>query len=358
MQKFIHCADIHLGSKMESKLPREKAKKRRSEVRETFRKMVEFAKQEGVRAILLAGDVFDSDSGKIDYREDRDTFYNAIRKNPEIDFLYLRGNHDEDEICLQEGLENLKTFSGEWMGYNYDDVYICGLEMAKENAQSLYSTLRLEKDKKNIVMLHGEGGSTADLYKVHLGSLAGKHIDYLALGHIHSYSKKKLDNRGECVQCGCLEGRGFDETGEKGFVLLEIDDEVKSTFIPFAKRTIEKCTVDISDTNDTDDVIKKILHEVAFNMDNFYRIELIGDISYEAESLAEEVEDALSDKCYFVSVKNKTLRKIDISKYQDGTGVRDEFVRKVMSRNDIDERRKHEIILLGLRALEGQGVDV
>ena len=33
---------------------------------------------------------------------------------------------------------------------------------------------------------------------------------------IHKYKKEKLDNRGVYCYSGCLEGRGFDECGEKG----------------------------------------------------------------------------------------------------------------------------------------------
>ena len=39
MLKLIHCADVHLGSKMEAKLPKEKAEERRGEVRKTFHRM-------------------------------------------------------------------------------------------------------------------------------------------------------------------------------------------------------------------------------------------------------------------------------------------------------------------------------
>ena len=39
--KMIHCADIHLGSKMEAKLPKEKADERKAEVRASFEKMVQ-----------------------------------------------------------------------------------------------------------------------------------------------------------------------------------------------------------------------------------------------------------------------------------------------------------------------------
>ena len=86
MQKFIHCADIHLGSKMESKLPREKVKERRVEVRATFRKMVEYAKENGVRAILLSGDVFDSDRP---LRDDKAAFYKIVRDNPDLKVIAL-----------------------------------------------------------------------------------------------------------------------------------------------------------------------------------------------------------------------------------------------------------------------------
>ena len=267
MQKFIHCADVHLGSKMESKLPKTKAEERRAEVRKTFHRMVEYAKVEGVRAILLSGDVFDSDRP---LKRDKEFFYDVVKGNPEIDFLYLRGNHDGQESYTEEGLDNLKTFSTEWSGYDYGNVYICGLEMARENAQSFYSTLKLDKDRKNLVMLHGNVESTTGMDKVHVGKLADKNIDYLALGHIHSHSENKLDDRGRYAFSGCLEGRGFDEMGEKGFVLLEVDDRVKFTFIPFAQRTICECSVDVSGTKNAYDAYQIIKAQVKFNPANLF----------------------------------------------------------------------------------------
>ena len=355
MQKFIHCADVHLGSKMESKLPKTKAEERRAEVRKTFHRMVEYAKVEGVRAILLSGDVFDSDRP---LKRDKEFFYDVVKGNPEIDFLYLRGNHDGQESYTEEGLDNLKTFSTEWSGYDYGNVYICGLEMARENAQSFYSTLKLDKDRKNLVMLHGNVESTTGMDKVHVGKLADKNIDYLALGHIHSYSENKLDDRGRYAFSGCLEGRGFDEMGEKGFVFLEVDDRVKSTFIPFAQRTICECAVDVSGTKNAYDVYQAIKAQVKFNPANLYRIYLTGEVVYADETLAEDVENYLATECYFVSVKNNTLRKIDPAEYEGKADLRGEFVRMVLSKTDIDDARKREIITLGLKALAGQGVEV
>ena len=138
--KMIHCADIHLGSKMEAKLPKEKADERKAEVRASFEKMVQYAKDEDVRAILLAGDVFDSDRP---LKKDKAFFYDVVRHNPEIDFLYLRGNHDSMESYTETDLDNLKIFGREWKSYDYGDITVAGIEMAPENAISLYASLQL-----------------------------------------------------------------------------------------------------------------------------------------------------------------------------------------------------------------------
>ena len=55
--KIIHCADLHLDSKMESNLDREAAGMRRDELLDTFERMVAYAAEQDVRVILIAGDL-------------------------------------------------------------------------------------------------------------------------------------------------------------------------------------------------------------------------------------------------------------------------------------------------------------
>ncbi len=354
MLKLIHCADIHLGSKMEAKLTKEKADERRAEVRKTFHRMVQYAKNEGVRAILLSGDVFDSDRP---LKRDKEFFYDVVKGNPEIDFLYLRGNHDGEESYTEEGLSNLKTFSLEWTAYSYGDTVIHGIELAKENALSLYTTLKADGSKKNIVMLHGQIASSTGADKIHTAKLAEKNIDYLALGHIHSYSENKLDDRGRYAYSGCLEGRGFDEIGEKGFVLLEISDRVESSFVPFAQRTIHEEFVDISGTQNGYGAYQTVKAQVKFQPADLYRIHLVGEIAYDNDALAQDVERLLANECYFVSVKDKTLQKLDLSKYDGDISLRGEFIRTVTSNAAWSEEKKRQVIALGLKALSGREVE-
>ena len=58
--KIIHSADIHLGSKIEAKLPKEKSEIRRAEVRQAFNKMVNYAILNEIKVILISGDLFDT----------------------------------------------------------------------------------------------------------------------------------------------------------------------------------------------------------------------------------------------------------------------------------------------------------
>ena len=351
--KFIHCADIHLGSKMEAKLPKSKADERKAEVRATFGRMVAYAKKEGVKAILLSGDVFDSDSP---FKTDKAFFYAAVEGSPEIDFLYLRGNHDGSESYTKEP-SNLKLFSEEWTEYAYENVRISGIELSPSNATSLYSTLRLEKDKINIVMLHGQESSSVGADNICIHKLTNKNIDYLALGHIHSHSEKRLDDRGRYAYSGCLEGRGFDETGEKGFVVLDVEDGVKSTFVPFASRTIHQQKVDLSNAQNEFDAVEEVKKQINFCSEDLYRIELVGELAFDNGGLAETIQKTFEGSCYFVHVKDKTLKKINLADYEGDTSLKGEFIRTVMADSTYTEEEKLQVIDVGLKAISGREVE-
>nr|MCR4661399.1 metallophosphoesterase [Clostridia bacterium] len=167
--KIIHCADIHLGSALESKFPREKTEIRRREVLSSFKRMIDYAHENEVRIILLSGDVFDADRPT---KRDRDYFYNEVRNNPDIDFIYLCGNHDKDGALFNEEIPNLKRFSkNDLIKYSYDNIDISGIEITDENYRTFYSNINLEKNKINIVLLHGELTNSVGIDKIKINNL-------------------------------------------------------------------------------------------------------------------------------------------------------------------------------------------
>ena len=65
----------------------------------------------------------------------------------------------------------------------------------------------------------------------------------------------------------------------------------------------------------------------------------------------------LAGDCYFVSVKNRTLKKIDPKEYEGDLSLRGEFIRAVLGNPDLTDEKKRQMITLGLKALSGQEVD-
>ena len=102
--KIIHCGDIHLDSRMQSNLPAVKARERNAEICATFVRMVTFAAEKGVAAILMAG--IDGIKNKIDPHENGWGPYDMNLFNlPEEEKAKLKGL----PTCLEDALDALEA---------------------------------------------------------------------------------------------------------------------------------------------------------------------------------------------------------------------------------------------------------
>ncbi len=353
--KIIHTSDIHLNSKMETKLNSEQAKERKQELLSTFLGLVNYATSHNVSAIIIAGDLFDTESIN---KKTADYVINTITSSPQINFYYLCGNHEKQSFLnyIETVPENLKTFNERWIAYKEGSITISGIDITKENTKSLYGTLQLDSNDFNIVVMHGQISSSfvRDNYEiVNLNEIKNKNIDYLALGHLHSHSTGKIDDRGVYCYSGCLEGRGFDETNEKGFVELNIENgKYTKTFIPFAKRTLYEIEVDISSVNtlkQIEDLIRKSLN---FSKDSLVRIVLKGTINENLSIDTSLLEEMLRGMYYFLTIRDNTTLKINIDSYKNDVSIKGEFVNSVLN-SELNDKQKEQIILCGLHFLNG-----
>lgn len=358
--KIIHCADLHLDSKMETNLSTEQARERRYEILSTFEDMIKYGEKNDVKAIIIAGDLFDTAQNQ--QKTIKNRVLSAIKDAPDIDFLYLQGNHDKDDFfkSLSEKPDNLLLFSQEWQSYQYGDIAIAGIEFGKKDNSGIYSELVLNENLFNIVVLHGQATQYEADQKaenIPLSSLQNKYIDYLALGHIHEYKWEKLDYRGVYCYPGCLEGRGFDECGKKGFVVLDIQDhKIDSRFVSETKRTIHEIPVDLTDMIDSDEIIKKVEEAVAeISPSDLVKVVLVGEILEDTEIDMSYLEQSMKNYFYFLKIVNKTELKIDYLKYENDISLKGEFI-KTVKNLDISNEEKGKIIMTGIRALMGKEV--
>lgn len=360
--KIIHCSDLHLDSRMKSNLDSKKAKERRDEILITYQNMIKYAVENDVKIILIAGDLFDKKDTTV---KARNIVIDSIISNPNIDFVYLKGNHDESGFLenIETIPDNLKLFnSNKWTTYNYGKITISGIEFGELSDYEIYNTLLLNKNDFNIVTMHGQESKYEMKDKteiINISNLKNKNIDYLALGHIHKYKKLELDQRGTYCYSGCLEGRGFDECGEKGFVLLDINEEnLKFTteFIPIAGRILYEINVDVSKANSTLDTEKLIDNELNnISKDSLIKIVLKGKVEVDSERDLNYLEKKYKANYYFAKIYDETTLNIDFMTYQNDASLKGEFIRLVLNQN-LPEEEQSKIILTGIKALSGEEV--
>lgn len=372
--KLIHTADLHLDSALERHLSKSRAEERRNELLAVFRSIVGYSVSIDAEAILIAGDLFDL--CKIS-RTALDAVISTVVGNPNLIFYYLRGNHDEgafvEEFKARTGSlpDNFKTFSEEWTSYELTGrdgvkVTITGAEMNGRNNALLASSLKLDEKNLNIVMLHGQVADisgNAEGETIPIRDYRNKGIDYLALGHIHTPSVKVLDSRGKYAYCGCPEGRGFDECGERGFQVITVNSYgIDAEFVPYAKRVVYDINVDITSLSHTEEIVGRV-KESALNAGvcekDLLKARLSGEVDLPTVIYKDQIKKELEPYFYVVKVVDETRPHIDYNDFSADASLKGEFVRMIKEDIDagkLDEETASKLIRNGIGLL--MGIDV
>ncbi|WP_314827796.1 DNA repair exonuclease [Oribacterium parvum] len=394
MVRLIHTADLHLDSAFSSRFSKEEAEERRQSLLMAWNRLLSYGIEKKVQAVLIAGDLFDS---AVVSRSTMEIFLSSIRRNPDISFFYLRGNHDtENTFRFQENLpKNLFLFSKGGKKYRLNEKlilagkeYYGSMEGNKDGfpGQSFWD---FKEEDCNLFMLHGEltesdiryplepasgigvrneesaeqdrnaENEVQDNAGISLKALSRYPVHYLALGHIHKRGEGQFGSI-RYAYPGCLQGRGFDEEGEKGFFYLEVNEETKeiqTEFIPIKEGEFRILELELCEEDDSLSALEKIeekIKEEACTEKDSLRILLKGEKSPEGERNLRYLERALSERFSYVEVKEESrlvLRKED---YIHEKSLKGEFLRMVSDSESLSEEEKEKIILLGIGLLQGE----
>lgn len=353
--KLIHCADVHLDSALKTHLTPEKARERRAELLDDFCSLPDYAQRNGVSAILIAGDLFDIPHPT---KRTLNRVREAISSHPDIVFFYLPGNHDLTVSLWEKGSEpgNLHVFGAEWQTVPLGEVTVSGSTVPDA------ASLSLDPAALNIVLLHGTAVTSAakpENDEFPIPAFANRGIDYLALGHIHkrqSVPCDRFDGRCTARYCGCLGGRGFDECGEKGFLLLETlpGKRIASEFVPWGKRTLRSVPVDLTGCDSQSEAGTRALAAVVdLPAQDLIRVVLTGELDPSFSPDAVLIERNLAGRFWFVQVRDETRLAIHPEDYRHDISLKGEFIRLVLA-SELDEAQKNRVIGCGLRALYGE----
>ena len=231
--KFLHAADLHLGSPFHGLSLRDEAVARRfaEASRGAFTALVGRAIEEKVAFVVIAGDVYDGD-----WRDNSiGLFFNrelARLERAGIEVFLLRGNHDAESvitrsITLPPSVKHFSTTEPTTFRIEALQVALHGQGFAE---REVTDNLVLRYPERvsgwfNIGVLHTAltGRPPHDNYAPStLGHLRARGYDYWALGHVHDF--EVLQTKPHIVYPGNLQGRGMREQGEKGAVMVAVLD--------------------------------------------------------------------------------------------------------------------------------------
>lgn len=362
--KILHCADIHIGA-AESFLG-EKAESRRYETLLTFERIVDLAKEQEVKVVALAGDIFNSNSVEDTFVS---AFFNKIKSARDIKFVLSAGNHDpldtRSPFRSANLPENLYVLGTRDQCITFDDISLCvygrSFESAFLKGEERFSITPQNKDYVNLMVQHGE--LVSDLSS-HYNAITRQFItesgmDYIALGHIHKRTEIGKLGKTYFAYSGCPEGQGFDETDLKGVYIGEIGEgECNLKFVPVAKRTHIIEDIDISNTDSpADTVINTLKEKYGENYgDNLYKIRLTGRI--EGNIALQEIKSRIAEKVYFVKVKDFTEPLLDLETLANEASLKGIFVKKMLERMEKAEESEKSVLrdalILGLKAFDSE----
>ncbi len=248
--RFIHTADIHLGSVLETgdgPLPDSMQELVTSATFEGFRRVCSLAIEHAVDFVVIAGDLYDRRARSVHAQE----FFVAqcLRLQAAgIGVYVLAGNHDalRQKNELFEPPANVFTFSAE-APQVFTTVDRRGKAVARlvgqsygrsaEKARLHLNYPELPADLWNIGVLHTQlDGEPSPYIPCSLGELKSRgDLHYWALGHIH---QRGILHGGapHIAYPGIPQGRHFKEQGRGGCLLVELGrlQQDVFTFLPTA----------------------------------------------------------------------------------------------------------------------------
>ncbi len=356
--KFVHISDLHLDSPFSILSERlDIGEQRRVEQCMVLKKVTEYIKENGIEFLFISGDLYENKYIKKSTIEYINSLFNEI-SNTKI--FISPGNHDPyikgSPYDLFEFAPNVHIFKSRNLEkYDDGDVIIYGsafTDFYRDN-NPLNCDLKIEREKTNILVLHcdlngAKNKNEMSYLPIYESTLKSLKFDYCALGHIH---KKYISNDSTIVYPGSLVSLGFDELGEHGMVVGEINvSSINTQFIKVDNREFVEKLIDVSDFSSIVSLIQYINTQQYIDI-NFYKIILAGrrDFDIDIKTIVNSIEHT-----NILKIEDKTCRSYDFDKIIDEPNLRGAFVRrlrKLVENNEITQEQMDQMLEIGLEAM-------
>ena len=274
MIKILHSADWHLDAPMSGHSP-EATEFLRRQLRKIPERIAQLCAAQGCDLMLLSGDLFDGAASPETVR-----LVQKALKEAGVPVFISPGNHDfvapGSPYEMDGWPENVRIFKYAKIEQEVLPELSCRVYGAGYEAMDCPALLKgfqaAGPESWHIGVLHGEAEATGSAYcPISREQIRASGLSYLALGHIHKSSSLRSGST-LCAWPGCPMGRGYDELGAKGVIIITLDEEVKASFLPLDTPRFYDEEVEVGES--PEDAVAALLPQL--QTEDFYRITLTG----------------------------------------------------------------------------------
>ena len=362
--KILHTGDIHLDSAF-CAVSSTEANALRQHQRDILKKIFKIANEEACDMILISGDLFDTCYVTPETRELCLSLFSDFQKP----IIISPGNHDPlvDGSFYKSSLlpENTFVFTrSELQYFDFPELKTTVAGYAFTSSVMTKSPLEGEvaqrENQPNLILCaHADLDSVATRYAPLLTSDILRHgFIYTALGHIH-----KVPETPEHIRyCGFPEGRGFDEQGDGGVLIVSIDDTGAVSAKRIITSDIRYLTEELSVTGmscwEIERAVASRIEDMSRDCRTAIRLELVGVLTEDTLPDITSISKANNEQVISVEIINSTLCLPSSEGLEKDITLRGELYRtlkgKLMS-DDREERRTALLALkIGLSAIDGK----
>ncbi|MDA8219745.1 MAG: DNA repair exonuclease [Dehalococcoidales bacterium] len=363
---LLHTADVHLDAPF--RWLGDKGREQRRQLKETFRAVVDLALAERVDALLIAGDLFDSNSPAQDTVE----LVRSQLARLAVPVFILPGTHD----CLDDGSVYRRTalaaegarvhlFDGERTAFTLSALGLTVHGRANLTKTSPTSPLaglaRNPATPYNVCLAHGSLAmpGTEDDFPLTAAEVAAAGMDYLALGHWHSY-RDCSTGRAKACYSGPPELLGEDELGCP--ILIELGEgPAVVTPRPVGRRRYEKASLPLDGVASAEEVRAEIRRRadpelvLAVALGGLRRLDVIVD--------ADELMEELGADFFALRVVDDSRAMLSPEEVEalSPRTVAGQFARRMSAliaeaATPAEQRRRESALQIGLALLQGRRV--
>jgi len=367
--KILHTADVHLGREFHSL--RGKGKEYRKQLLQTFEHVLQLAVDENVFLVLIAGDLFDTNRvhgiiiGKV---------LSLFRKLEErnIRVCILPGGHDaytEDSIYrFVRFPPNVTVLTTEQDHKTFDDLGLTVYGKAFDDKLVGESPLKglslIEESRFHVGMAHCsiriEGRVEKDAMILDKDEIANSGLDYLALGHWHSFQDHSQGGT-KAYYCGSPEPIYMDQKGAGSIAMVSIygKGDIKVDPIWVGSKKFDKMTIDVGTVKSIGEVSEIIEAKADTNV--ILEVALEGLCNMDWDLDPEKIEDELGASFFNLRVLDKShpkLEEVESKNFPEETVV-GKFIRlmeeKIAEASDEKDKALYaEVLKLGFALLQGR----